>query len=169
MAKDEFDADFNFEEEYGFDPNEFLDSDADADIDFSEFTMEESGSDGSDESSEIWGTMTFPGSFPRRMRSLRRKSLSSRHSRIFRFALRVFPERIPMRTRISMMPISTILTLRKRCTKDPLVPWNDPGSPRSPKRLRGVRRNPRNPRNPLTDLPGAAADRMSGNVKNRRR
>ena len=61
MAKDEFDADFNFEEEYGFDPNEFLDSDADADIDFSEFTMEESGSDGSDESSEDFSDIDLDG------------------------------------------------------------------------------------------------------------
>ena len=43
MAKDEFDADFDFEKEYGFDPNEFLDSDVDADIDFSQFDEEEPG------------------------------------------------------------------------------------------------------------------------------
>lgn len=41
MAKDEFDMDFDFEKEYGFDPNEFLDGDQDADIDFSEFGDEE--------------------------------------------------------------------------------------------------------------------------------
>ena len=43
MAKDKYDADFDFEKEYGFDPNEFLDSDADADIDFSEFDLEDAG------------------------------------------------------------------------------------------------------------------------------
>lgn len=37
MAKDKFDMDFDFEKEYGFDPNEFLDGDQDADIDISEF------------------------------------------------------------------------------------------------------------------------------------
>ena len=41
MAKDEFDMDFDFEKEYGFDPNEFLDGDQDADIDFSEFMDEQ--------------------------------------------------------------------------------------------------------------------------------
>ena len=41
MAKDEFDMDFDFEKEYGFDPNEFLDGDQDADIDFSEFIDEQ--------------------------------------------------------------------------------------------------------------------------------
>ena len=41
MAKDEFDMDFDFEKEYGFDPNEFLDGDQDADIDFSEFGVAE--------------------------------------------------------------------------------------------------------------------------------
>lgn len=45
MAKNEFDADFDFEKEYGFDPNEFLDSDVDADIDFSQFDEEEPGAD----------------------------------------------------------------------------------------------------------------------------
>ena len=40
MAKDEFDMDFDFEKEYGFDPNEFLDGDQDADIDISEFSEE---------------------------------------------------------------------------------------------------------------------------------
>jgi len=37
MAKNDFDMDFDFEKEYGFDPNEFLDADDNADIDFSEF------------------------------------------------------------------------------------------------------------------------------------
>ena len=41
MAKNEFDPDFDFEKEYGFDPNEFLDSDLDADIDFSQFDEEQ--------------------------------------------------------------------------------------------------------------------------------
>jgi len=41
MAKDEFDMDFDFEKEYGFDPNEFLGGDQDADIDFSVFAQEE--------------------------------------------------------------------------------------------------------------------------------
>ena len=43
MARDKFDADFDFEKEYGFDPNEFLDSDSNADIDFSEFDLEDAG------------------------------------------------------------------------------------------------------------------------------
>ena len=38
MAKDKFDMDFDFEKEYGFDPNEFLDGDQDADIDISDFS-----------------------------------------------------------------------------------------------------------------------------------
>ena len=42
MAKDKFDMDFDFEKEYGFDPNEFLDGDQDADIDISEFTEDAS-------------------------------------------------------------------------------------------------------------------------------
>lgn len=40
MAKNDFDADFDFEKEYGFNPDEFLDSDSDADIDFSQFDEE---------------------------------------------------------------------------------------------------------------------------------
>ena len=38
MAKNEFDSDFDYEKEYGFDPKSFLDSEfEDADMDFSEF------------------------------------------------------------------------------------------------------------------------------------
>ena len=40
MAKDEFDMDFDFEKEYGFDPNAFLSEDEGEDIDFSEFGAE---------------------------------------------------------------------------------------------------------------------------------
>ena len=47
MAKDKFDMDFDFEKEYGFDPNEFLDGDQDADIDFSEFTEDVTAAAGS--------------------------------------------------------------------------------------------------------------------------
>ena len=45
MAKDDFDSDFDFEKELGFNPNDFLDSDVDADIDFSQFGEEEPGAD----------------------------------------------------------------------------------------------------------------------------
>ena len=46
MAKNEFDSDFDYEKEYGFDPKSFLDSEfEDADMDFSEFDEEQLGLD----------------------------------------------------------------------------------------------------------------------------
>jgi len=42
MAKNDFDIDFDFEKEYGFDPKEILDSDfSDEELDFSEFSEED--------------------------------------------------------------------------------------------------------------------------------
>lgn len=44
MSKNDFDIDFDFEEEYGFDPKAFLDAEEyDADVDLGEFTDEELG------------------------------------------------------------------------------------------------------------------------------
>lgn len=44
MAKDEFDLDFDFEKEYGFDPKSFLDAEEyDSDVDLSQFSDEELG------------------------------------------------------------------------------------------------------------------------------
>ena len=60
MAKDKYDADFDFEKEYGFDPNEFLDSDADADIDFSQFT-DEADVSGSGETGEDFSDIDLDG------------------------------------------------------------------------------------------------------------
>lgn len=61
MAKDDFDSDFDFEKEYGFDPNEFLDSDVDADIDFSQFEEEEPGADVSGDSGEDFSDIDLDG------------------------------------------------------------------------------------------------------------
>lgn len=53
MAKDDFDIDFDFEKEYGFDPNAILDSDvSDEDLDLSQFGDEELGMDLSDKSGD---------------------------------------------------------------------------------------------------------------------
>ncbi len=43
MAKNDFDIDFDFEKEYGFDPNAILSSDTEEDLDLNQFTDEELG------------------------------------------------------------------------------------------------------------------------------
>ena len=47
MDKNEFDIDFDFEEEYGFDPKDFLSEDED--FDFSEITEGDGAADSQDE------------------------------------------------------------------------------------------------------------------------
>ena len=50
MAKNDFDIDFDFEKEYGFDPKAILDSEyTDEDLDLSQFDDEALGLDDSDE------------------------------------------------------------------------------------------------------------------------
>ena len=61
MAKDDFDSDFDFEKELGFNPNDFLDSDVDADIDFSQFGEEEPGADVSGDPGEDFSDIDLDG------------------------------------------------------------------------------------------------------------